>query len=210
MPRRPEPGRTGPLPATAMRWAAATRWAAAAGCALLLAGCGSLRTPAPAPAPHETARPPHGLPDAVQRVEPLGPAAAVVPPAAPNRPDALPPREAVVPETGLASWYGRAFHGRRTASGERFDMHAMTAAHRTLPFGSQLLVRNPANDRQVVVRVNDRGPFRRGRIIDLSQAAARALGIAGIAPVELRPLSPELVGADEAAQKVGARGPSGS
>jgi rare lipoprotein A len=87
--------------------------------------------------------------------------------------------EAAEPARGIASWYGLGFHGRRTASGERFDMHALTAAHPSLPFGTRLLVENPANGRSVVVRVNDRGPHVRGRIIDLSHAAARAIGLLG-------------------------------
>ncbi|WP_427914646.1 septal ring lytic transglycosylase RlpA family protein [Ramlibacter sp. MMS24-I3-19] len=78
---------------------------------------------------------------------------------------------------GRASWYGLGFHGRQTASGEKFDMNAYTAAHPTLPFGTRVLVRNPANGRSVVVRINDRGPYSGGRIIDVSFAAARALGI---------------------------------
>jgi rare lipoprotein A len=76
---------------------------------------------------------------------------------------------------GQASWYGEPHHGRRTASGETFDMHRLTAAHPTLPLGTRLLVTNVANGRSVVVRVNDRGPYRRGRILDLSYAAAHAL-----------------------------------
>jgi rare lipoprotein A len=85
----------------------------------------------------------------------------------------------VVLEQGRASWYGLAHHGRRTASGEKFDMNAMTAAHPTLPFGTRVLVRNPSNGRSVIVRINDRGPYSGGRIIDVSFAAARALGIVG-------------------------------
>jgi rare lipoprotein A len=92
-------------------------------------------------------------------------------------------------ETGLASWYGKPFHGRRTANGERYDMDAMTAAHKTMPLPSYALVRNPANGRQVVVKVNDRGPFVKGRIIDLSRAAARRLRIGGVAQVEVRRLT---------------------
>jgi peptidoglycan lytic transglycosylase len=76
---------------------------------------------------------------------------------------------------GRASWYGKPHHGRTTASGETFDMHQLTAAHPTLPLGTRLLVTNVANGRSVVVRVNDRGPTRRDRILDLSYAAARAL-----------------------------------
>ena len=78
---------------------------------------------------------------------------------------------------GRASWYGPGFHGKRTASGERFDMNALTAAHRTLPFGTRVRVRNPQNGREVVVRINDRGPQVRDRIIDLSRAAAAALDL---------------------------------
>ncbi|KRA84573.1 hypothetical protein ASD76_02750 [Altererythrobacter sp. Root672] len=86
---------------------------------------------------------------------------------------------------GVASWYGREFEGRRTASGERFDPDEYTAAHRTLPFGSK--VRVSRNGHSVVVRINDRGPFHGGRVIDLSQAAAEDLGIrsAGSGRVEL-------------------------
>ncbi|WP_439126738.1 septal ring lytic transglycosylase RlpA family protein [Ramlibacter humi] len=85
-----------------------------------------------------------------------------------------------VVEEGPASWYGLAFHGRRTASGERFDMKAFTAAHPWLPFGTRVLVRNPRNGRSIVVRINDRGPHVAGRIIDLSHAAAQALGLLGV------------------------------
>ena len=79
--------------------------------------------------------------------------------------------------SGVASYYGRRFHGRRTANGESFDMHQLTAAHRTLPFGSLVRVTNPRNGRSVVVRINDRGPFVRGRSIDLSRAAAEEIGL---------------------------------
>jgi len=78
--------------------------------------------------------------------------------------------------TGTASWYGKAHHGQPTASGETYDMHAFTAAHRSLPLGTRLLVTNVQNNRTVEVRINDRGPFVRGRILDLSYAAARELG----------------------------------
>ncbi|HEX2510549.1 MAG TPA: septal ring lytic transglycosylase RlpA family protein [Microvirga sp.] len=89
------------------------------------------------------------------------------------------------PQQGKASWYGPGFHGRRTASGEIFNTRDMTAAHRTLPFGTLVRVVNPRTGRSTVVRINDRGPYARGRIIDLSQASAEALGISGVAPVEL-------------------------
>jgi rare lipoprotein A len=80
-------------------------------------------------------------------------------------------------QVGTASWYGADFHGRRTASGERFDQRAFTAASRSFPIGSHVHVTNLANGRSVVVRVNDRGPFARGRVIDVSHAAAVALGM---------------------------------
>ena len=82
-------------------------------------------------------------------------------------------------QRGVASWYGPGFHGRLTANGERFDMNELTAAHKTLPFGTRVLVHNPRTGKEVVVRINDRGPFIKGRVIDLSKAAAKALGIKG-------------------------------
>lgn len=82
-------------------------------------------------------------------------------------------------ERGVASWYGPGFHGRQTASGERYDMRAMTAAHPTLPFGTLVEVRNLENGAVARVRINDRGPFKRNRIIDLSHAAAEAIGMLG-------------------------------
>ncbi|MDA0672381.1 MAG: septal ring lytic transglycosylase RlpA family protein [Cyanobacteria bacterium] len=93
--------------------------------------------------------------------------------------------------TGRASWYGPGFHGRRTASGEVFNQNALTAAHRTLPFGTVVRVTNLNNNRQVVVRINDRGPFSGGRILDLSAGAAREIGLdrAGVGPIRLEVLS---------------------
>ena len=90
-------------------------------------------------------------------------------------------------ERGQASWYGKARHGQRTASGEHFDMHALTAAHRTLPFGTIVRVTNLSSGRSVNVRINDRGPSRRDRVIDLSYEAARKLGFVarGTARVEI-------------------------
>ena len=95
-------------------------------------------------------------------------------------------------ETGGASWYGTKFHGRRTSSGEPYDMYAMTAAHKTLPLPSYVEVTNLANGRKVVVRVNDRGPFHDGRIIDMSYAGAVKLGMLGkgTAHVEVRTIEP--------------------
>jgi rare lipoprotein A len=89
-------------------------------------------------------------------------------------------------EVGVASWYGGEFHGRPTSSREVFDMNDMTAAHRTLPFGTHVMVTNLENDRSVVVRINDRGPFVRGRVIDLSFAAARVLGLVGPGTARVR------------------------
>jgi rare lipoprotein A len=117
------------------------------------------------------------VPDAVPRAEPLHRFA--------NRPYVVMGREyvpatAVGPyrERGMASWYGRMFHGRKTSIGEVYDMYAMTAAHPTLPLPSYARVTSVANGKSVVVRVNDRGPFLHGRIVDLSYAAAHKLGIA--------------------------------
>lgn len=93
-------------------------------------------------------------------------------------------------QDGVASYYGKRFHGRRTASGDRFNMHALTAAHRKWGFGTRVRVTNKANGRSVVVRINDRGPYVRGRAIDLSYGAARRLGMtgSGIAKVRLERL----------------------
>ena len=103
---------------------------------------------------------------------------------------------------GIASWYGKKFHGRKTSSGEIYNMYAVTAAHKTLPLGTHLSVTNLNNNQKVIVRVNDRGPFVRGRIIDLSYAAAKKLEMisAGTAPVEIMAL-----GADASTQTTGSR-----
>lgn len=92
---------------------------------------------------------------------------------------------------GIASWYGKRFHGRKTANGERYDMFALTAAHRRLPLGTILRVTNLANNRHVIVKVNDRGPYIRGRIIDLSVAAATELRMVtkGVSKVKIEVLS---------------------
>lgn len=91
-------------------------------------------------------------------------------------------------QVGLASWYGGKFHGRRTASGEVYDQNAMTAAHKTLPFGTRVKVTNLKNGRSAVLRINDRGPFVRGRIIDVSRRAAEHLGFRtdGVTKVEIQ------------------------
>ncbi|WP_422688969.1 septal ring lytic transglycosylase RlpA family protein [Comamonas endophytica] len=113
----------------------------------------------------------------------IPPVGEPAPPASPY--ELSPPRES--DQQGLASWYGERFHGRRTASGERFDSQELTAAHRTLAFGTRVCVRSAVTGKVVVVRINDRGPFSHNRVIDLSQGAAEALGMVGlgIKPVEL-------------------------
>ncbi len=131
------------------------------------------------------------IPDAVPRAEPLHRFA--------NRPYQVfgkdyVPRTRVAPfrESGVASWYGRRYHGNATSSGEKYDMYAMTAAHPTLPIPSYARVTSPATGRSVVVRVNDRGPFHAERIIDLSYTAAWKLGFAqaGSARVEVESVVP--------------------
>ncbi|MBT9599456.1 MAG: septal ring lytic transglycosylase RlpA family protein [Vitreoscilla sp.] len=169
---------------------------------LVLAGCSTTSPPSsriprgadgpPLASADNPAPDPLTLPDAQPRVEPIRQGG-------PNKPyEVL--GESYVPltgdpplvERGLASWYGRKFHGRRTASGEVYNMHAMTAAHKTMPIPSYARVRNPANGREIIVRVNDRGPFAAGRVIDLSYAAAVKLGVQnGVAPVELERITHE-------------------
>ncbi|MDW8468195.1 MAG: septal ring lytic transglycosylase RlpA family protein [Burkholderiales bacterium] len=189
--------------------------AACAALALVLSGCGALvkreepaHVPKPAsqaPAPERRPgayylddgpgeKPPADLasiPDAVPRAEPLHRFA--------NRPYQAFGREYVpladaagFRQRGLASWYGRRYHGQKTASGEVYDMYAMTAAHPVLPIPSYARVTNPANGRSVVVRINDRGPFHGERVIDLSYTAAWKLGFVeqGTALVEIEAIAP--------------------
>ncbi|HEV2162140.1 MAG TPA: septal ring lytic transglycosylase RlpA family protein [Stellaceae bacterium] len=105
-------------------------------------------------------------------------------------------------QVGFASWYGPGFHGNRTADGERFDMNALTAAHRTLPFNSYVRVTDLATGRSVIVRINDRGPYNRCRIIDLSARAARELGITADGTARVR-----IDGVDNGAAPVAAARP---
>ena len=129
-----------------------------------------------------------------------------LPAVAPAAPVPAPPTPGSV-ETGLASWYGHPYHGRASASGEIYDMEQMTAAHRTLPFGTMVRVHDLDNEKNVDVRINDRGPFVDGRIIDLSHAAARAIEMIGpgTARVQLEILSaPTLAGQTYFAVQVGA------
>ncbi len=184
-------------PPSMPRLALLRQWAAPAACALLVAACGTAppRKPPPAP-PAAPAAPPSAkyykddgpgeappanldqLPDATPRLEPLHRFA--------NRPYTVLGQDYVpattlrnYKERGVASWYGRKFHGQKTSIGETYDMYAMTAAHPTLPLPSYARVTNVATGKSIVVRVNDRGPFLHGRIIDLSYAAAYKVGIAG-------------------------------
>lgn len=92
-------------------------------------------------------------------------------------------------QIGIASWYGPGFHGRRTANGEKYDMYAMTAAHKTLKFGTIVKVTNISNGLSTIVRINDRGPFIKGRIIDLSKAAKDSINMDGLAKVKLEIVS---------------------
>ncbi|OOF21465.1 hypothetical protein BZJ17_09070 [Salinivibrio sp. IB574] len=102
-------------------------------------------------------------------------------------------------EAGIASWYGQKFHGHKTSNGEVYDMYSMSAAHKTLPLPSYVEVTNQNNGKKAIVRVNDRGPFHNERLIDLSYAAAKKLGVlqTGTAPVALRLISPEKPAQDE-------------
>jgi peptidoglycan lytic transglycosylase len=183
---------------------------------VLLAACGSAPQREPAPGASTRATPPgatgggryykddgpganppanlDAIPDAVPRLEPLHRFA--------NRPYNVLGREYVPAtslkayrERGVASWYGRKFHGQKTSIGETYDMYAMTAAHPTLPLPSYARVTNLANGRSVIVRVNDRGPFLNDRLIDLSYAAAHRLGIAqrGSGEVEVEAILPGTV-----------------
>ncbi len=165
----------------------------------LLAGCGSL-PPADAPQTADTRADGAGQPitnlasiaDAVPKVEPRSrygnPESYVVF----GERYSVMESAAGFSERGIASWYGTKFHGRRTSSGEPYDMYAMTAAHKHLPLPSYVEVTNLENGRKIVVKVNDRGPFAHNRIIDLSYAAATKLGMVdtGTAPVEIRVIPP--------------------
>jgi rare lipoprotein A len=158
----------------------------------LLGACASSRGPDGPPV-----NPPAGVastPNAVPRIEPIRVGG-------PNKPYAYSGRtyrplteDEPLEQRGLGTWYGKAYHGRPTASGEIYDMYAMTAAHPTMPIPSYARVRNPATGRSVIVRVNDRGPFERGTVIDLSYAAAAKLGILrGATPVEVERLTFDMI-----------------
>lgn len=175
------------------------RSAAAAGCAALvlaLVGCGT--TPSTAGRSGRPIAPGRDGPDArppadLDKVPDAEPKVETIRSGGPNKPyEVLGKRYVPMTEDkpyverGLASWYGRKFQGHSTASGETYNMYAMTAASPTLPIPSYARVRNPANGREVIVRINDRGPFHSGRIIDLSYTAALKLDLLrGVAPVEV-------------------------
>ena len=161
------------------------RWALIGG-VLALAGCGSSKSPPPSP-----------------RVDPgYGPHFKVGQPYRINGQWYRPQFVTEYDATGVASWYGASYHGRFTANGEIYDMYALTAAHPTLPLPSVVRVTNLENGRSLVLRVNDRGPFLKNRLIDLSQAAARELGferqglaqvhvaLLGLAPLDDAPIRP--------------------
>jgi rare lipoprotein A len=137
----------------------------------------------PAPDPMKT-------PDAEPQVETISTGGANKPYQVAGRTYTPITTDAPLEERGMASWYGRKFHGRRTSSGEPYNMFAMSAAHTTMPLPSYAKVRNPANGREIIVKVNDRGPFASDRIMDLSWAAASKLGIAGrVSMVEVQRLT---------------------
>lgn len=161
-----------------------------------IAGCavGPAQRPAPSlPDPaHQPANIPPGTPPTLPRstANPGGPGNAPFYEVMGERYHVLDDSAGYV-EQGVASWYGREFHGRRTSNGEPYDMYAMTAAHKTLPLPTTARVTNLATGKSIVVRINDRGPFKKGRIIDLSYGAARELGFvtAGTAMVEVQALA---------------------
>lgn len=176
-------------------------------CALILAACAS-----PGPSSNRSSS---GGPKVSSWPDRDGPD-AVIPPDLKKVPDATPKLESIrkggpnkpyevlgeryepiaedkpLVQKGLASWYGRKFHGKPTSSGEIYNMYAMTAAHATIPIPSYARVRNPKNGREIIVRINDRGPFHKGRIIDLSYTAALKLDVLnGVAPVEIERITYE-------------------
>jgi rare lipoprotein A len=155
---------------------------------LLLSACATRAPQAPATDRDGVhAQTPPGLervPNATPRIEPIRAGGPNKPYDVQGQVYAPHTGDVALREQGGASWYGRKFHGRPTSSGEPYDMFAMSAAHRTMPIPSFARVRNPANGREVIVRVNDRGPFVAGRVIDLSYTAALKLGVLnGVAPV---------------------------
>jgi rare lipoprotein A len=179
---------------TGRGWPPAFRWSPVLLLSLWLAGCGTAPEAGRQADGHPALVPPDlaSIPDAVPRIEPLSRYGN------PPEYEVFGQRYRTLvssqgfDQRGLASWYGTKFHGRRTSSGEAYDMFAMTAAHRQLPLPSYVQVTNLNNGKQVIVRVNDRGPFVGGRVIDLSYAAAHRIGMLekGVAPVHIRAVGP--------------------
>ena len=166
-------------------------------CALALVGCASRSPTLPSASGRDG--PEAVIPPDLQKVPNAEPRLEAIRKGGPNKPyEALGQRyepmttDAPLIERGLASWYGKKFHGRPTSSGEVYNMYAMTGAHATMPIPSYVRVRNPANGREVIVRINDRGPFHPGRIIDLSYTAALKLDVLrGVSPVEVERITYE-------------------
>ena len=134
---------------------------------------GVVPSPLPPPGAFSLATPADEVPQEIPVNPPVTELAA-------TRPALLAGESAREYQRGAASWYGPGFHGRRTANGERYDMHSLTAAHRTLPFGTWVRVRSLVNGREVDLRITDRGPFIRNRVIDVSRGAAESLGMLGL------------------------------
>ena len=177
---------------------------AAAAIAALLAGCAGEkpRTGEPADGPSTSGLKPEDVADAVPRAEPLARYGNHSPYEVFGRKYHVLASSEGYRERGTASWYGSKFHGRRTSSGEPYDMHLATAAHRSLPLPTYAEVTNLDNGRKVIVKINDRGPFKDGRIIDLSYGAALRLGMisTGTARVEVRAIDVDSGGRYAAAE----------
>jgi rare lipoprotein A len=156
-------------------------WGCIVGVTLLgcIAGCSLKEEPVP-------------LPPVSQAHEAAAPAPASQAPAPQAHEAAAPAGKPATPQVVTASWYGPGFHGQETASGETFDQHALTAAHRTLPLGTVAKVTNLETGQSVTVKINDRGPYVKGRQLDLSQAAAKQIGLTkkGIAKVKIEAKTP--------------------
>jgi rare lipoprotein A (peptidoglycan hydrolase) len=166
-------------------------WACIVGITLLvsISGCSLKQEPVP-------------LPPVPQAREEAVPAPAPQAPAPPAHENATPADKPAIIQVGTASWYGPGFHGQETASGERFNQHALTAAHRTLPLGTEAKVTNLETGQAVTVKINDRGPYVKGRQLDLSHAAAKQIGLIkpGVAKVKIEAKTPRQAHKERAAQ----------
>ena len=156
-------------------------WGCIVGVTLLgcISGCSLKQEPMP-------------LPPVPQAHKEAAPAPAPQAPAPQAKEEAAPPGQPKIIQVGTASWYGPGFHGQETASGETFNQHALTAAHRTLPLGTEAKVTNLETGQSVHVKINDRGPYVKGRHLDLSQAAAKQIGLTktGVAKVKIEAQPP--------------------